>query len=197
MGYVIKQTETFVVWHQRLRHRAARIAIARRLENVEAGTLGDVKSVGGGVSEMRVNIGPWLPGLFHEAQRRRCCSPLRRRQGDAGCGHQASEEDRRGDRDIKRKTTVKVTRFDIAEHLKEPEDAAEYLSQVLADGDDAELLRALGHIARTRGMAKVAAESGLGRESLYKALSPGAKPRYDTVLKVARALGVRLSASAA
>lgn len=98
---------------------------------------------------------------------------------------------------MKRKTTVKVTRFGIAEHLKEPKDAAEYLSQVLADGDDAELLRALGHIARSRGMAKVAEESGLGRESLYKALAPGAKPRYDTVLKVARALGVRLSASAA
>ena len=98
---------------------------------------------------------------------------------------------------MKRKTVVKLTRFDIAEQLKEPEDAAEYLSQVLADGDDAELLRALGHIARARGIAKVAEESGLGRESLYKALSPGAKPRYDTVLKVARAVGVRLSASAA
>ena len=97
---------------------------------------------------------------------------------------------------MKRKTVVKLTRFDIAEQLKEPEDAAEYLSQVLADGDDAELLRALGHIARARGIAKVAEESGLGRESLYTALSPGAKPRYDTVLKVARAVGVRLSASA-
>lgn len=97
---------------------------------------------------------------------------------------------------MKRKTVVKLTRFDIAEQLKEPEDAAEYLSQVLADGDDAELLRALGHIAHARGIAKVAEESGLGRESLYKALSPGAKPRYDTVLKVARAVGVRLSASA-
>ena len=98
---------------------------------------------------------------------------------------------------MKRKTVVKLTRFDIEEQLKEPEDAAEYLSQVLADGDDAELLRALGHIARARGITKVAEESGLGRESLYKALSPGAKPRYDTVLKVARAVGVRLSASAA
>ena len=97
---------------------------------------------------------------------------------------------------MKRKTVVKLTRFDIEEQLKEPEDAAEYLSQVLADGDDAELLRALGHIARARGIAKVAEESGLGRESLYKALSPGAKPRYDTVLKVARAVGVRLSARA-
>ncbi|RPI40164.1 MAG: putative addiction module antidote protein [Betaproteobacteria bacterium] len=56
------------------------------------------------------------------------------------------------------------------------------------------LLLALADIARARGMAEVAREAGLGRESLYKALSPGAKPRFDTVLKVARALGVRLSA---
>ncbi len=95
----------------------------------------------------------------------------------------------------RKKTAVKLTRFDMTEHLKEPEDAAVYLSQVLADGNDAELLRALGHIARARGMATVARESGLGRESLYKALAPGAKPRYDTVLRVARAVGVRLSAS--
>ena len=58
MAYLVKQTETFVAWHQRLKDRAARIAIARRLENVEAGTLGDVKPVGGGVSELRVSIGP-------------------------------------------------------------------------------------------------------------------------------------------
>ena len=90
---------------------------------------------------------------------------------------------------------MKLTRFDMTEHLKEPEDAAVYLSQVLADGNDAELLRALGHFARARGMAAVARESGLGRESLYKALAPGAKPRYDTVRRVARAVGVRLSAS--
>jgi len=58
VAYLVKQTETFVAWHQRLKDRAARIAIARRLENVEAGTLGDVKPVGGGVSELRVSIGP-------------------------------------------------------------------------------------------------------------------------------------------
>ena len=96
---------------------------------------------------------------------------------------------------MKRKTAVKLTRLDMTEHLKEPEDAAVYLSQVLADGNDGEFLRALGHIARARGMAAVARESGLGRESLYKALVPGARPRYDTVLRVARAVGIRLSAS--
>ncbi|WP_336332509.1 addiction module antidote protein [Pseudomonas putida] len=69
---------------------------------------------------------------------------------------------------------------------------SEYLSQVLSDGDTEEIIRALGHITRARGMTHIAMESGLGRESLYKALSPGAKPRFDTVLKVIRALGVDL-----
>ena len=84
--------------------------------------------------------------------------------------------------------------FDMAELLDSPEAIAEYLTQVLEDGDSEELLRALGHIAKARGMAQIAADTGLGRESLYKALAPGAKPRYDTILKVTRALGVRLTA---
>jgi probable addiction module antidote protein len=95
------------------------------------------------------------------------------------------------------KASSKLIPFDITVHLDSPEAIAEYLTQVLADGDTDELLRALGHIAKARGMAQIAEETGLGRESLYKALAPGAKPRYDTILKVTRALGVRLTAQAA
>ena len=69
---------------------------------------------------------------------------------------------------------------------------AGYLRQVFTDGDSDEILRALGHVARARGMAKLAADSGLGRENLYNALKPGAKPRFDTILRVCRALGVDL-----
>jgi len=82
--------------------------------------------------------------------------------------------------------------FDMADLLSSDEAISEYLSQVLSDGDTEEIIRALGHIARARGMTNIATESGLGRESLYKALSPGAKPRFDTVLRVIRALGVDL-----
>jgi len=82
--------------------------------------------------------------------------------------------------------------FDMAALLSSDEAISEYLSQVLSDGDTEEIIRALGHIARARGMTNIATESGLGRESLYKALSPGAKPRFDTVLRVIRALGVDL-----
>ena len=86
----------------------------------------------------------------------------------------------------------KLIPFDMAALLSSDEAITEYLSQVLADGDTEEIIRALGHIARARGMTQIATERGLGRESLYKALSPGAKPRFDTVLKVIRALGVDL-----
>ena len=88
----------------------------------------------------------------------------------------------------------KLLPFDMSRYLDSDEAVAEYLSQVLADGDADELIEAIGHIAKARGMAQVAKDAGLGRESLYKALAPGAKPRFDTVLRVARALGVQLSA---
>ncbi|WP_119154174.1 addiction module antidote protein [Caldimonas tepidiphila] len=88
----------------------------------------------------------------------------------------------------------KLIPFDIARYLDSEEAVAEYLSQVLADGDPDEFLEAVGHIAKARGMAQVAQDAGLGRESLYKALTPGAKPRFDTMLRVMSALGVRLAA---
>src|SRR5512138_2638537 len=94
----------------------------------------------------------------------------------------------------KTKTRRKLLPFDAARYLTDDEAVAEYVNAVLETGDTDLLLMALGDVARARGMAKVAKDSGLGRESLYKALAPGAKPRFDTVLKVARALGVKLTA---
>ena len=90
----------------------------------------------------------------------------------------------------------KLKAFDITRHLDSEEAMAEYLSQVLEDGDNAELIRALGHIAKAKGMATVAKDSGLGRESLYKALSEGSQPRFDTITKVINALGLKMSVHA-
>lgn len=89
----------------------------------------------------------------------------------------------------------KLSPFDMAAYLDSPKAIAEYLNQVLADNDTDELIRAIGHIAKARGMTQVAKDAGLGRESLYKALAPGAKPRADTLLKVIRAIGVQLHAA--
>ena len=94
------------------------------------------------------------------------------------------------------KTAHKLKAFDITRHLDSEEAIAEYLSQVLEDGDNDELIRSLGHIAKAKGMATVAKESGLGRESLYKALTVGSQPRFDTISKVIHALGLKISVHA-
>ena len=94
----------------------------------------------------------------------------------------------------KSKSKLKLVPFDAAKYLTDEDAIAEYMSAVLEEDDMDLLLLALGDVARARGMSLVAKETGLGRESLYKALAPGAKPRFDTVVRVARALGVRLIA---
>lgn len=96
-------------------------------------------------------------------------------------------------------TITKTTRYDVAEHLRTPEEMAAYLEACLeeADGDAAFVAKALGDIARAKGMSEVAREAGLSRESLYKALSGERNPNFDTVLRVVRALGIRLHAEAA
>jgi probable addiction module antidote protein len=90
---------------------------------------------------------------------------------------------------------TKTVQYDVAEHLRTPEEMAAYLDAWLSDAPDDihGISRALGDIARARGMTQVARDAGLSRESLYKALSAGGNPSFATVLKVARALGVRLS----
>ena len=97
----------------------------------------------------------------------------------------------------KTKTPVKLVAFDAARYLQDDEAIAEYMTAALEANDPDLLLLALGDIARARGMAQVAKDAGLGRESLYKALAPGAKPRFETVMKVARALGVKFTAQPA
>jgi probable addiction module antidote protein len=86
---------------------------------------------------------------------------------------------------------------DVAEHLENAEDMVAYLEAALEEGDPALVAAALGDIARAKGMAQIARETGLGRESLYKALSPEGNPKFATVLKVVRALGLRLRATPA
>ncbi len=90
-------------------------------------------------------------------------------------------------------TTIQTAPFDAAEYLDSEEAIAEYLSAALEEDDPALFLAALSDVAKARGMTKLAKDAGLGRESLYKALAPGAKPRYDTVLKLTHAMGMKLS----
>jgi probable addiction module antidote protein len=96
-------------------------------------------------------------------------------------------------------TKTRTTAYDVAEHLRTPQEMAAYLDAWLdeAPDDAAGIAKALGDIARAKGMSQVAKDAGLSRESLYRALSAGGNPSFATVLKVARALGVKLHAQAA
>lgn len=86
--------------------------------------------------------------------------------------------------------------FDVAEYLDNQQVIAEYLTAAIEDPNPDVFLAALGDVAKARGMAEIAKQAGLGRESLYKALSSGAHPRYDTIKAVLGALGVKLAVMA-
>lgn len=80
-------------------------------------------------------------------------------------------------------------KFDIADYLDSKEMIAEYLNTVLEEGDDSDVVTAIGHVAKAIGMTKISKETGLSRPSLYKALSEGAKPQFATIMKVLKAIG--------
>lgn len=92
--------------------------------------------------------------------------------------------------------SIKFSEFDASRYLDNEKVIAEYLSAALEDENPEVFLAAVGHVAKARGMSAIAQSTGLARESLYKAFAPGAKPRYDTVLKVLHGLGVKLAITA-
>jgi len=90
-------------------------------------------------------------------------------------------------------TKLKVSKFDIAEYLDNEIMIEEYLNNALEEGKTEDLITAIGHIAKAKGMTKIATDTGLSRPSLYKALSKGSKPQFETIQKVIKALGGNLS----
>lgn len=88
---------------------------------------------------------------------------------------------------------MKITKFDVTEHLDNEEVIAEYLAAAMENADPDVFLAALADVAKARGMAQLAKDSGLSRESLYKTLAPGAKPRFETIMKITKALGVPMT----
>ena len=91
---------------------------------------------------------------------------------------------------------IKLSNFDVSEYLDNQESIAAYLSAIVEDGNPKLLLSAISDIAKARGMAKIASDSGLGRECLYKALNPESKHRFETILKVLNSLGVKIGFNA-
>ncbi len=94
-----------------------------------------------------------------------------------------------------KKKTIKTTKWDVVDYLKTDEDMADYLEAAMEDGNPAVIATAIGNIARAKGMTEVARKAGIGRVSLYKALSPDGNPEFATILKVVKALGLRLHAA--
>ncbi|MEC3879581.1 addiction module antidote protein [Parapedobacter sp. 10938] len=90
---------------------------------------------------------------------------------------------------------MNTSKFDIADYLDSNEMIAEYLNAVLEEGNDADVITAIGHIAKAVGMTKIAQETGMSRPSLYKALSEGARPQFETIIKVLRAIGGQIRIS--
>ena len=89
--------------------------------------------------------------------------------------------------------SLKVSKFDIAEYLDDEVMIEEYLNNALEDGNTDDLITAIGHIAKAKGMTRIASDTGMSRPSLYKALSKGSKPQFETIQKVIKALGGNLS----
>lgn len=87
--------------------------------------------------------------------------------------------------------SLNLTEFNVSEYLDDNEVISEYLNQIIEDGDMNELIVAIGDIAKAKGMTQIAKDTGLGRESLYKSFHDGAKPRFDTVMKVLNSLDIK------
>jgi probable addiction module antidote protein len=90
---------------------------------------------------------------------------------------------------------METSKFDVADYLDSNEMVAEYLNEVLENGNENDLITAIGNVAKAIGMTKIAERSGLSRPSLYKALSDGAKPQFSTIIKVLKAVGGQVTVS--
>jgi len=191
----IRQTEEYASWFKRLRNREARARILARIRRLSLGNPGDVKPAGEGVSEMRIDFGPGYRIYF--IQRGETLVVLLA-GGDKRTQKQdieKAQELARGLQEIMMAKT-KTRPWDAAEHLETEKDMVAYIEAALETGDASLISAALGDIARAKGMTAIAREAGLGRESLYKALSPEGNPEFATILKVIRALGLELHAKA-
>lgn len=191
----VRKTEIFSEWIDSLRDTRTRARIQARIERLAAGNPGDVEPVGEGVSELRIHLGSGYRVYFKQ-RGGELVILLAGGDEHASQGHQDSLALGQGSFGAVDVTKVATSRYDVAEHLRTPEEMAAYLQACLeeADGDAAFVAKALGDMARAKGMAQVARDAGLSRESLYKALSGERSPGFDTILKVIGALGLTLHA---
>lgn len=212
---ILQQTAIFAQWLDRLADLKGRVRIAARINAAQAGNFGDCAPVGEGVCEMRIDFGPGYRAYYMRegaiVYLLLCGGDKSSQKMDIRKAHQLAREvraqrpDGTGDtaesrpevgrkaqkgRIMTKTDSLGLTPFDAAHYLSDEEAIAEFLNASIELDDPAVLLNALATVARARSMTQLANDAGLGRESLYKALAPGAKPRYDTVMRLFNALGV-------
>lgn len=146
---------------------------------------GDCEPVGDGIRELKINYTKGYRVYFKELDEKIIILLI---GGDKSTQQKDIEKAKDIWKSIKWKN-METSKFDIADYLDSNEMIAEYLNSVLEEGNDAEIITAIGHIAKAIGMTKIAEETGMSRPSLYKALSEGSKPQFSTIMKVLKAVG--------
>ncbi len=199
-------TTVYRDWVNGLRDHIARARIQVRVDRLVHGNHGSHRVLREGVSELKIDVGPGYRVYFTERDGELI---ILLAGGDKSTQHTDENTMPRATTTKSKRSPSKAPRrgaghthtvvYDVSKQLRTPKEMAAYLEAWLVEAPDdaAGISRALGDIARAVGMSKVAKQSGLSRESLYKALSEDGNPSLDTILRVARAVGVRFHASAA
>ncbi len=187
----LKQTETFRRWRTKLKNERALALIASRLDRLAFGNAGDVKPVGQGISELRIDYGPGYRIYFQK-------------RGNLLIILLCGGDKRTQDRDIKtakrlaangvRNMAKRLTNYDPAEDLQSDKAIALFLAEAFETNDPAYIAHALGVVARAKGMSEVAGQTGLSREQLYRSFSAKGNPTLKTTLAVMKALNIKLTA---
>ena len=192
------RSSDFDAWLSHLADQRAKARILARITSAAFGNFSDCEPVGEGVSEMRIHVGAGYRVYYTRTGSTvyvllgwRCKSLAKEHCQSEDNGPRTQESEALRGPMKKRKTTYKP--FDAAAYLDNDAVIAEYLSAAAEDPNPDVFVAALGDVAKARGIAQVAKDSGLGRESLYKTLSAGAHPRFETVNSVLHALGVKFA----
>ena len=176
-------TSVFEDWLKSLLDRRAKAIIVSRIDKVSRGLLGDVKALGDGLSELRIDYGPGY---------RLYCKQMGNLMIFLLCGG----DKRTQQRDIENaKKLMKLHSFDAADYLETDEEISVFLNEALKANDPAYFAHAVGVVAKAKGMTAIAQKTGLAREQLYRSFSEEGNPTIKSVFSVLNALGIELTAS--